>query len=400
MANNYKYIKPVSPFLFMLVASCACALVYLAALPYKINLLMEISNRTLLVLWILGGGYVLLRRLMKSAHRVVTCTVLLLVSSFLALLVSVSQHPSDIFDKLMKVFGFLALPLMLFYSALFNVDERAKRAVCYFALLCSVLFISLYNSDLRYFYDNSYGGVEIADITLGYANPNQTAIYLFSCVVILFAARSYFKSSLIKWLFTLDGCYMAWILYQTNSRTAILMLGMFAILALVLRKRSIPRWLVNFALLVPLLYVGLFLVLSFLQQHIAILDADIFNGRDRIYGTYFDALSIRTILFGDMNTFEFDNLHNGYVAVAASLGMVACLCYGFCLKSCATGNRPGKDTPGYARAAYIAFLCMIMYTASEAAFFVGGSVYGFLLFTPVVLFATPYARKTINAEEP
>ena len=383
----------ITPYFFMIVISCVCALVYLAALPYKVTLLVELANRTLLALWIVGGGYVLLRRLVRSIPKVVASTVVLTVFTLFALLFAIVNNASNVFDKVMKVFGFLALPFMLCYSAFFRVDERAKRAVCIFAFLSSFVFLRLYFSDLRYYFEGPYAGVLIDDVTLGYPNPNQAAIYLFACAVVLFSGRHCFKSNVIKMLFALDGCVMVWIMIQTKCRTAILLMAVFGVLAFASKKRPISKKLTNIALLMPAIYAAAVVVLPMVLGDISFLGADLVNGRDEIYELYFQHLDIMMAVVGDMNTFPFENLHNGYVAIAASTGLVSCVSYVFCLRSCVDGNRPDADVPAYVRLSYIGFLCMIMYACSEAAFFMGGSFTGFLMFTPVILFAKPYASQ-------
>ena len=399
MEREHNRKKPITPFLFLITASCVCALLYLYALPNSITWLIELSNRGLLIMWIIGGGYVLFRQVIESVPKTVASTLVLAGFTLAALAIALLLQRTDAFSKTMSVFGFLAFPFMLCYSAFFKIDDRAKRAVCFFAICCSFVFIDLYYSDYRQYYEGPYGGVELDVVTLGYANPNQTAIYLFSCATVLFTSVFYFKSNLFRLLVFLDGCYISWILFQTESRTAMAMLVVFGVFIFLLRGKSVSKRLVDIAILTPVIYLVFFVVLALLQKSVTFLNVDIFNGRDVLYSNYLNRLTFLTALFGDLNRYMFQNMHNGYVAIAASAGVVSCFAYAFCLRACAMGNRPAKDAPAYMRVSFIAFLCMIMYTASEAAYFVGGSVYGFLMFAPVVMFATPYARQNIKAEE-
>ena len=380
-----------SPSLLLIVCSCLCVLIQLIALPYRIESLMALSNRVLMVVWFLGVGFVLFCRFSKPVSQKMGSILLVLSLSLLAWLVAALEKPGMAMDNLMATIGFLLLPMMLCYAAFFEIDERAKTVVCTSAILYSVLFIWLYHSDKRHVFEGPYGIEQVEAVTLGYANPNQTAMYLFLCVVTLFCAFFYFKSRLLKLLVAADGCYILWILQQTESRTAILLFAMFAVLALLMRKRDIPSFIIGLSVLLPVIYILLIPLIANSGYEISFMGENIFTGRENIFDRYFQSLNIVSLFFGNMNEFQFANLHNGYIAVAASVGAITCLSYIVCIKTSLIGNCPDEHTPTYARVAFFAFLCVIAYTSSEAAFLVGGSNFAFMVFSIVVLFANPFA---------
>ena len=96
-----------------------------------------------------------------------------------------------------------------------------------------------------------------------------------------------------------------------------------------------------------------------------------------------------------MNTFAFDNLHNGYLAIAASAGLFTCVYYSRFLTHCVLKSMPISGTPNYERVAFVGFLCLILHTGAEASYLTGGVNYAFLVFSIFALFAKPYP--TVNS---
>lgn len=398
LKDNTAPRSTVSLSLLLIIGSCMSALIQFIALPYDNATLISLSNRFLLVLWIVVIGIALFQRLLKPIPGELGSLLLIIIFSAVAWLIAALNSPSNAINNALRTAGFLILPLMFAYKDFFRIDQKAKSVVYGFNVLYSLVFVFLYHSDLRHAYESAYGATKIAQVTLGYANPNQTAMFLFLCVICLASGMLYVKPKYLKLFFAVDGCYLSWIMLQTESRAAIFLLVAFAIMVAIARKREITtRW-INFAFSVPLAYVLLLPVLSFLDWDIVVLNETIFNGREIIYNRYFQNLNITTFLFGDLNTFQFENLHNGYIAISASTGIVTCVSYGKFLKSNLIWDLPTRTAPMHERMAFVGFLCVIMYTCAEAAFFVGGSHYAFLLFSLFVLFAKPGATKDLQKE--
>jgi hypothetical protein len=355
------------------------------AIPRKMTSLMAGSNRILMVIWIVFVGVALVRKLEQRFPKKLSGALVLLLGSLLAYVFAATGNTSIAVSVGLKLLGFLILPIMLIYSAVFEIETRSKTAILITNFLLSLIFIDLYNSDKRYVFEDVYGLTELDSLTLGYPNPNQTAMYLFLCTIGLAVGAFYFKRWLVKAFFAADAVCMAWFVSLTDSRTALVLLVVFALLIWVTGKRAVTGLWVDVALLIPLLYV---LVLP-LASSVTVMGESMFNGREAIFNRYLGNLSIGSFFLGDMERFRFDNLHNGYVAIAASVGVPACLGYVHLLKTCLQINRPGHGTPAFERAAFAGLLCAIMYTAAEAAVFVGGSNYAMLVFGVYVLFARP-----------
>lgn len=386
----------MTPSLLLVILSCLCSWLNLMALPYMNTGVMSLSNRGLLAIWIVGIGIALIRRSRMPFPRDTVWVLVVIGFSVASWMVAAAERPSVSADNMLRMLGFLTLPLMLIYSMLFRIDERCKDVIFIYGVMISLLFIHLYHSDLRYKYTDAYGVTYMDAVTLGYPNPNQTAMYLFLCATILFIGAIYIKSKYLKCFFALDGCYISWIMLQTEARTAALLLAAFGALSVVaMRRRITVRW-VNLALFAPAGYVLLWPILRLLQQDVTILNDSIFNGRELIFARYFDNLNLIMFLFGDLSTFRLENLHNGYIAIAASMGMVVCIGYVLLFKSCILRNLPDTNMPAHIRVAFVGVLCAIMYTCGEAAFFVGGSNYAIMFFALYVLTMMPTPEQQIR----
>lgn len=367
---------------YAILVSCLCVLAQLYAIPRKMASLMEISNRVLMVVWIVFVGVALVRKLEQRFPAKLSGALGLLLCSLLAYVFAAVGNTSAVVSNGLKLLGFLVLPMMLLYSVVYQIDAKARVVVLLFNIAASLIFIQLYNSDRRCVFEGPYGEVQLDVVTLGYPNANQTAMYLFLCIVSLVVGVFYFKSVFLKVVFAADAACLTWFLQQTGARAAILALIAFLVLSWFTGRHEMSNVWVIAALFIPILYV---LILP-LASNITVLGESMFNGRETVFGRYFSQLNVGTFLVGDMNQFKFENLHNGYVAIAASVGVPACISYIHLMKTCLQSNRPKYGAPTFERVAFVGFLCAVMYTSAEAAFFVGGSTYAMLVFSVCVLF--------------
>ena len=279
---------------------------------------------------------------------------------------------------------------MLFYSAYRNT-EKAKKTVILFHVCASFIYLSLYHSPMRHVFTGEYGEINMDAVTLGYNNPNLTAMFLLVCVIGLVTGVFYFKAPIAKVLLSADAVYMSWILLQTRSRAADLILVAFLVMSIVAIKKEITKRWCNAAFIVPLIYLIIPLISAEIVQ-ISFQGESLYNGREMIYAGYLEQLNLASLLLGDMNTFCFGNLHNGYISIAASVGIPACLCYVHFMKTCLSWNIPMSNAPKYERIAFVGFLCLIMQTSAESSFLVGGSMFAMLVFSVYILFAKPYQK--------
>lgn len=374
----------------LIAASCICILAQFYALPHQLEVLTMLSNRCLLVLWIIITGVLVVRRLASPVSKSFVSALVLIIFACLSVFMAAMEDLGSLGNNAKDLIGFFSLIMMLMYSASYEI-KNAKPIVLCANIVASLIFISLYYSDLRHSYVTVYGVKYIDVVTLGYSNPNLTAIYLFVCIINLFVAIFYFKHWLLKVLLALDLTQILFILYKTESRTAILLIVVFIILFICSLFYKMPRIFPGIAIALPIAYALMAQYLFPFFGEITFRGETIFNGREDIFSRYFDNINLSNFLFGDFNQFRFDNLHNGYVSIAATLGVPALICFLIFLKENVYKNYRQIEFAKYESVAFWGFICIIMYACTEASLFVSSASYGFLIFSVYLLFAKPYA---------
>ena len=375
---------------YVILASCVCLLLQLYGLPFESGTLKSWSNRIMLLIWVAGGGLVCLKKLIDYLPRYLLCIVLLVVMCLVSLMLTATKGLSVPIGQFPSLLGFLTLPVMILFCAYYPIPERARKTIHYTNIAASGLYIYLFHSDKAYQYKGYYGYTTIDDLTLGYPNANQTAMYLFVCIIILVASVVYFRSVYAKLLLLADTGYMTYLLYLTESRTAFALILVFFLMVLYLRRHKLPSKWVAIALAAPAIFAicghffkDLFMVVKFIGE-------SLFNGREEIYAKYFGNLDIFNFLFGDYVRFHFDNMHNGYVSITATVGIVALGSYIVFFWENLRRNLGRLEATLPEKVAFTGFLCTLMYTSTEAAMIVGGSNYAFLLASVYMLFSKPF----------
>lgn len=375
----------------IMILACVCTLVQMYAIPQKNMLLMMLSNRTMVFMWIAAA--VLL--LFKNGVRGMVGTITMLLLAALSLIITASEPTQQVGSSFSALLNFIVLPLMLVFFAFCAVDEFTKQMLLFTNIVLSVLFIYLSRTRMAYRFDGPYFTIYTGDLSLGYPNPNQTAMYLFICALNLMVGCFYFKGSIIKILCAADFLYMLFLIEKTKCRTSLLLIIVFLVLVCV---HKIPKVLIDIAVVIPLFYMLAARVAFPYFGKIRFMGENLFNGREEIYERYFENLDVLKFFFGDFAKFKFDNLHNAYISIAATVGSVVLLLYILMLRKHMLQNYNLEIHKGYERVAYIGFLCIILYSSTEAAGLIGGTNYAFMNISLFAYFSKPFAKPAM--EEP
>lgn len=375
----------------MIVASCICFVIQLYAVPRHNAGLMSLSNQALLLLWLGVGGVRIIWHLAKAFPAKLISFVWLLLFTVASLLVATVRGTGTLAADIKAFLNFMVLPVMLLHCAVYAVPEKTKTALLVTAVVLAVNFALLYHSGYRHIYTGPYADTNIPEVTLGYPNPNQTAMYLFVCLIVITAGIFHVKRKLLKVLLSLIGLYLLWITVQTYSRTAVLLVAVMALGLLLTRKRPLPRWSVDVAVFIPIAYAVLALFFSATFRNATFWGEPLFNGRENIFYRYLDGITFRRFLLGDFSGFRFDNMHNAYISIASTAGIFAAVSHLLFMRKCVSRNYQNAFDDMPAKVGFFGFLCIMIYSSTEAAFFVGGSTYAFAVLTVFLLFSKPFA---------
>ena len=377
---------------WLITFSCLCLILQIYAMPRNNTRFMSLANMTMLFIWLGVGGVSVVKRFVNRLPGYLFCVVWLLVFIIFSLMFSVLTAGGSITANITAIVNFFALPIMLLYAAIYHIPERAKKIILVMNVLLSWVFIDLYFSGYRNAYTNYYGTTNIGALTLGFSNPNQTAMFLFACAVVLGVSVFYFKSMIIRLGVTLDLVFICKMLFDTESRTAFLAILVFsALVALSFKRRLTNKWIL-YAMVAPAVYAACALFLRAYFGDVTFLGESIFTGRERIYDRYLTNLNLINFMMGDFGKFRFDNLHNGYISIVATAGIFSLINFIIFLRRGLERNLVRLGQTRYSKVAFIGFLATIIYSSSEAAFFVGGSTYAYMIFVVYLLFSQPYVE--------
>jgi hypothetical protein len=297
----------------------------------------------------------------------------MLIFSFASYFLSSS---SGLYQYIIRIWCYMALPFYLLYIDFIRPSRRLINFVYINNLLASLLFILLSFSEYRYAGYEYYIGTNYAWLTLGYDNPNQTAIYLTITLIILISAISYYKSIMIRLFFLLDLIYIGWLILKTSSRTCILISILVLAAVLFYRRLKIPKLIVFIILLLPTIFLFTY---PSLYRHGWFISSEYVGKEDYSSRSYIFIWTLRQLknhyLFGDFGTYRLGNLHNGILSVLSSLGISGLLffyiyyfrAYFYLLKHYI------KSRTAYI--AYIGLLAVFIHACTEGAFIAGGSVF-------------------------
>ena len=228
MRLSGKNTTQVRPSVLVMLVACGCLLVQMYALPYKMMFWMSMSNRVMLVMWFAVVVYSILVHGTKN----VMAELAIFIFTILAFLLSVSENTMKFSSSLTALLNFFALPLMMVYLSFNEIEEITKKTLLIANLLLSFIFIMLSRTSMAYRFEGPFFTVYTDELTLGYTNPNQTAIYLFICALNLIVGFFYFRNRLIKLLFCADFLYMVYLMNETKCRTSILLIAVFIVLVI------------------------------------------------------------------------------------------------------------------------------------------------------------------------
>ena len=318
--------------------------------------------------------------------------IFLLAYTFLSFLLS---NGSGLYTYIIRILCYLALPIYFMYLDYLKPDKWILNFIFILNILISLVFISLSFSNLRYAGYESFLWTDKAWLTLGYFNPNQTAMYLLITIIILLCALYYYKHKLLRFLLLLDIVYLGTLLYDTSSRTSI-GVGILILIAVLLKRRpSISKGLILVVLSLPLLFLLLY-PLMYEKGWIYILEFGgkmDYSSRSVIFEMILTSVQDR-FLFGDFSAYQLQNLHNGVLSVYSSLGIVGLLLfYLFYTRAYLHLQARGLNS----RTAYISMiglLSIFLHACTESAFLVGGSIYAASLSSLILL--TRLEDKDVN----
>ena len=387
---KFKISTVYTVILFVMLASQALILV---GLPFGAYAMVSVGAWSIMLCEVLALIMLFAdgKRQLLDNNRLMMIAILALLSVCVVILSS-----SIDFDNIIKLVTFLQLPTFLFIATR-NNTKKLKEVIYAANLLYPVLFFILYLSPLAYRFVGAYGEIRGDDITLGYNNPNETALYLMFCFFILLSAFFYYKNKLmVRFIAATEICFLAFLIYKTDCRAVLVVCMLVFAYMLFSVELYVQPLFIGAIFIIPIIYTIIVVCFPSLA-YLEFMGETIENGRMNIILEYIDNLDAFGLLFGNFEKYNLNNMHNGMLSVVASLGIVvfgvyfAALYFGYKRILCGTVGK--RDYMPLA----LGMLGIILHSIAEAAPLVSGSVYAASIFM-IAYLAVP-DKETNGSEE-
>ena len=269
-----------------------------------------------------------------------------------------------------------------------TLSKVMLQRICVIYILQGLVLIGLFFSP--YAYESYVDFVEVSrQLTLGYANPNQTGIILLSTVMILLILcdQSFIHKGL-KLVIYIESCFLGLLLILTDARTSILGGVVFLIyFVLVIKKKKQIRRNEIFEDVVvccPILFVPFYLWLSdvLAGQTYRFWGKKLISGRQRVYRRVLNQWWDHAL--GNLKKFNMQNFHNAHFTVLLNFGVIGFSIYLLFTFAAFCTFRAQCRTPRQ-------FLCMIsilvlfFISCAESAVLVNGTIYYIYMLVLLVL---------------
>lgn len=323
-------------------------------------------------------------------------TMLICFSSLLAFLMSMKKgwKASDLLILLVMILSILlsmfisgnisyrwivvAMCLMeipLFMGALDEVSRDSIRKAVYVCFNCLIVFyICLSFTSLSHIYYTNYGPRNVSYLTLGFSNPNETSMHLFSCEIVFAVELFDVRGKFLKCTAIAGSVAAIILICCTQSRTGIIMSVFFWLAVWIFRKRRVNAIVCLVSILVPIAFAVLLLSLSDTSFELQLMGDAFDTGRASIYRRVLSGLNATKFLFGNYN-FEFQNLHNAFWSIFGTIGAIGAANYFLFIYRKLRDTQKTIGVYNAGKIALIGMLAIIIYSSTEAAYFVAGSAF-------------------------
>ena len=302
--------------------------------------------------------------------RIATERIIYLVLMALTALLSCVLFPGSMstYEAVILLAGYLALPIYIIIIPEIRFSKPLYRWTFLCNLASSLFFI--YAGFFRPEYSKEAGA-----LTMGYFNANQAAIFLVQNLSVMLCCFRYEKNPALRILILAICLLDAFFIYQTLCRTALMCILILAYVH-VKKSKMIPMKYLRIGFVFPIVIVAAMMLLSNnrLLAEIELMGKPLMTGRDEVY--YYSFIKMRGHwILGNFGAFGFTNLHNAYLSVLATCGVVGMIPFLAFYWNSVKQLWLKHTNSEIAAAAFAAILLIFVEGSAEAAMLVSGSMY-------------------------
>jgi len=306
---------------------------------------------------------------------------IILLFGTLSLVFSGQQY---FYVKMIRLLSFLSIPATVLFQERICPTKKTKKNIYMAYVILALVYVILSFTEYSHIAHGEWGQYRSHTLTLGFDNSNETGMCLLLCIFALGSAFFFYKKRGIKILLFLVTCYLVYLLFETESRTCIIVLVAVFVCWYFDRNKSPKKSKILFLMLVPVVY--LFIVSASLEiaKNWSVMGEGISTGREYIYMDSFKMLNGMSFLIGDFQTFFFQNLHNGYLSIFMTAGVFCFTAFMALLYRLFYKLRKSAKTHSETLA-WWGLMGIILHSSAEAAFLTSGVMFASFMGTLCIL---------------
>ena len=364
------------------------------AIPFKIERLQSICYLTTIFLIIVCFGTGVLE---KSRKKTLTgekdSSLLLLVLVVVSTIVSfrfVGTFRMNL-DNFTGYLNFIGMLFVVYYAELVEVNDKNMKFIGVMNVIIAILFAVLSFTSFAHGNDGKWND----SLTLGFSNPNFTAMLIFLNTIFLAIAQQFFEKGFSRFFITVLIIYNIYMIYQTRARSSFAVVLIVLFIYLLKSKKFKKHPIVSLLCVVsPIIFVFGY---TYLYENGYFLDFEIFgktiySGREEYYLKILDELRYYDLGLVLGHFTEFQNTHNSALSLMRFFGITGMIMYYIFILRSLLGIT-GKDFENkMSYIAYIAILAVYIQSCAESAIILGGGAW-------VVYTLSLFAIAGMNREE-
>ena len=256
---------------------------------------------------------------------------------------------------------------------------RIRRHVYFAFFVYAGLFFWISRSKLAYIGYNRWGTYYGNDLTLGYDNANEVAIYLLITFIVIFSCLFSVQKNAFKMIVLGIEGWLFYLLWQTHSRASVISVLFVLVLFLTGFVKKIKTRLQNFIVALPALAFPIIWAFPEFFSTLIVMGESAGGERSMVYGQFLNMMTAVSFFFGDYGTKAGANLHNSYLSIFANFGIIAMVLYITFLCAILKEYREEHEMDQVSFVAFAGIFGMIIHGIAEGSVWISGSVYAGLL---------------------
>lgn len=298
----------------------------------------------------------------KINKNILFLFIVIVTLSFVAVINKIGGYDLNYF---VKYFDFLCVLFSYLWGLLLKINDKTKQFILYSNLILGIVFVIL--SIIKPY--NLY-----SQLTLGMSNPNTTGILIYYNLIFLLLLLFIKKSKILSLLLIILCIYEGFLLFMTDSRTAIISIALIFLYVIFGKRILLTRWLIGLCLIWPILFFVIYIFLyltSIVPIDFMLLNKPFFTQREIMWIEVYNSIK-HNLWGGHYSLFYNEMLHNSHFDLLTKYGLPTMIFILIYIYKVLTSLLKKSNSTIFGRLALIAILGAFIQGSSESSVLDGG----------------------------